>query len=132
MLNSALQPGASNMRLVRPRGAARFRHLSEIIFAPKCVAAGVAQSVEQLAGSWTVRDSNLVGARIHTHPEPPSLMNIGYRGLFPRAKQPGHGAEHKTPNAEVKNVWSYTSTATVCLYSKLPGDLYLYLNMQHK
>jgi len=37
MLYSAVKSGASNMRLVRPRGAARFRHLSDIIFAPKCV-----------------------------------------------------------------------------------------------
>jgi hypothetical protein len=111
MLYSALKSGAFNMRLVRPRGAARFRHLSEI-FAPNCVcvcvcvcvAAGIAQSVERLARGWTVRDSNLVGAKIHTHPEPSSLLNNGYRGSFLRVRQLGRGVEHIPPSVEVKNV----------------------------
>ena len=37
MLYSTVKSGASNMRLVGLRVAARFRRLSEIIFAPKCV-----------------------------------------------------------------------------------------------
>jgi len=108
MLYGALKSGASNMRLVRPRVAARFRYLPEIIFAPKCVcvcvAADIAQSVERFAQGWTVRHSNLVGTIIHILPEPPSLLTNGHRGSFPRARQPGRGVEYTPLSAEVVNV----------------------------
>jgi len=112
MLYSALNSGASNMRLVFPRGAARLRRLSEIIFAPKCVCVCVcvcvclcvAAGIERLARGWTVRQSNLVGAKMHTHPEPPSVLSNGYKGSFPRVRQPGRGVEYTHPSAEVKNV----------------------------
>ena len=68
------------------------------------VAADIAQLIEGLARGWTVRHSNLVGARFHTHPEPSRVLNNGYRGSFSRVRQPRPGVEHIPPSAERKNV----------------------------
>jgi hypothetical protein len=65
-----------------------------------CVAAGI----ERLARGCTVQHSNLLGTKMHTHPEPPSVLNNGYKGSFPRIRKQGRGVEHTPPNAEVKNV----------------------------
>ena len=69
-----------------------------------CVAADIAQSVGRLARGWTVRHSNLVGATFHTHPEPPSPLNNGYRDSFPKVRRSGPGVENTPPSAEGKNV----------------------------
>jgi len=42
---------------------------------------------------------------------PPTLLSSGYQGFSPKDKAVGHEADHSPPNsAEVKNMWSYTST----------------------
>jgi len=44
---------------------------------------------------------------------PLSLLSSGYRGLFLEVKRLVHEADHSPrSSAEVKNVWSYTSTPT--------------------
>jgi hypothetical protein len=43
---------------------------------------------------------------------PPRLLHNGYRGSFPRVKQPGRCVHYPSPSsAKVKNEWSYTSTS---------------------
>jgi hypothetical protein len=43
----------------------------------------------------------------------PASYPMGTRGSFPGVKRPGREADHSPPySAEVKNVWSYTSTPT--------------------
>jgi hypothetical protein len=70
--------------------------------------AAIAQSVQRLATSWTVRGSNPGGGEIfRTRPNrswgPPSLLYNGYRVSFPGLKRPGHGVKHPIPfSAEVK------------------------------
>jgi len=47
----------------------------------------------------------------------PAFYPMSTRGSFPGVKQLGHEAGHLLPSsAEVKNVWSYTSTLPVCLH----------------
>jgi len=50
---------------------------------------------------------------------PPSFLSSGYQGpgfLSPVVKWMGHETDHLPPSrAEVKNVWSYTSTPPICL-----------------
>jgi hypothetical protein len=42
---------------------------------------------------------------------------MGTKGSFPGGKRPGREADHSPPSsAEVKNVWSYTSTPPVRLH----------------
>jgi hypothetical protein len=39
------------------------------------------------------------------------VLSNGYRGLFPRVKQPGRETDHSPPaSADVKKTWVYTST----------------------
>ena len=78
--------------------------------------AGVAQSVQRLATSWTVRGSNPDRGEIfRTCPDrpwgPPSLLYNGYRA-FPGGKErPGIDADPSPPsNVVVMKEQSYTST----------------------
>jgi len=64
------------------------------------------------------------------------LLSNAYRvgGSYPGAKRPGREADHSTPSsAEVKNVWSYTSTPAVRLHDVVlnlaHGQFYLYLGL---
>ena len=69
--------------------------------------AGIAQSVQRLATSWTVQGTNTGGGEIFsTRPErpwgPPSLLYNGYR-VIPGVKRLGRGVDHPpTSSAEVK------------------------------
>jgi hypothetical protein len=46
----------------------------------------------------------------------PFSYTIGTRGSFPGVKRPGRETDHLPPySAEVKNVWSYTSTPLIRL-----------------
>ena len=99
----------------------------------------VAQSVQRLTTSWTVRGSNPGGGEsFRTCPDrpwgPPSLLNKGYR-VFPGSKErPGRDADPSPPySAVVMKGQSYISTPPMgrtactepqCLYK---GDLYLQL-----
>jgi hypothetical protein len=48
---------------------------------------------------------------------PPSLLSNVYYGFFPGVKRPGREADHSVPfSAEVKNVWSCTSTPPIRLH----------------
>jgi hypothetical protein len=62
---------------------------------------------------------------------PPSLYSMGIRSSFLGVKRLGCKADHLPPSsAEVKDVWSYTSTPPICLHGvavKAQGQLYLYL-----
>jgi hypothetical protein len=45
---------------------------------------------------------------------PPRLLLNGYRGSFPGVKRSGREVDHSCPSsAEIKNEWSYTSTASM-------------------
>jgi hypothetical protein len=46
---------------------------------------------------------------------PSSLLYNGYLGSLPQVKRPGLGVNHSPlSSADVKNKWSYTSTAPTC------------------
>jgi hypothetical protein len=63
------------------------------------------------AGNFSLyhRVQNGFGARPASHP-------MGTRGSFPGVKRPGREADHSPPSsAEVKNIWSYTSTPPISL-----------------
>jgi len=46
----------------------------------------------------------------------PASYPLGTRSFYPGVKPPGFEADQTPPSStEVKNVWSYTSTAPVCL-----------------
>jgi hypothetical protein len=71
-----------------------------------------------------------VGAKrlrlLHSRPYrpygPPSLLCNGYRGSFPRVKRPERGVDHPPPSsAQVKNVYSYTSTPSLWLQWHVTG-----------
>ena len=70
--------------------------------------AGIAQSVERLAGGWTFRGSKAGGVEIfRTRPyrpwSPHSLLYSGYRASFPGLERPRRGVNHPPPSsAEVK------------------------------
>jgi hypothetical protein len=67
------------------------------------------------AGSFSLH--HCVQTRSGAHP---ASYTIGTRGYFPGGggvKRPGGEADHSSPfSAEVKNVWSYTSTSPMCLH----------------
>jgi len=47
----------------------------------------------------------------------PASYPMGTGGSFPEAKKLGHEADVSPPSsAEIKQVWSYTSTPPVCLH----------------
>jgi len=87
-----------------------------------------------------VRDSNTSGERggkrfisALKRPDrlwgPPSLLFDGTWGSFLEVKRLGRGADHSPPcRADVKNVWSYTSTPSVCLHSVEKDNFTVYLS----
>jgi hypothetical protein len=47
---------------------------------------------------------------------PRNFLFSGYRGSSPGVKRPGREVNHSPPSSDdVKNKWSYTSTALICL-----------------
>ena len=60
---------------------------------------------------------------------PPSLLFDGTWGSFLAVNRPGRGADHSPPcRAEVKNVWSYTSTPSICLHGVEKDKFTVYLS----
>jgi hypothetical protein len=60
----------------------------------------------------------------------PDSYPIDTGGSFPGVKRPEREADHSPPNAEVMNVWCYTSTPIRLhgeLLSYAKGQLYLYV-----
>jgi len=51
---------------------------------------------------------------------PPSHLSNGFPGegvISPEVKRPGREADHSPPSsAEVRNAWTYTSTALICVH----------------
>jgi hypothetical protein len=68
--------------------------------------------------------------RNERNPNKGSLLYNGYQGVSLNVKQLGHEADHSLPSiAEVKNVWSYTSSPQYAFMAwcsvKAQGQLYL-------
>jgi hypothetical protein len=67
---------------------------------------------------WEVGVRVPVGSSMFSSPRrpdrlwgPPNLLSDEYRrALSPGVKRPGREADHSPTNAEVKNMWIYTST----------------------
>jgi hypothetical protein len=64
------------------------------------------------AGNFSLHHRVQNGSGAH-----PASYPMGTVGSFPGVKRPGREADHSSPSsAEVKNAWSYTSTAPICLH----------------
>jgi hypothetical protein len=65
------------------------------------------------AGNFSPHNRVQTGCGAH-----PASCPVGTKGSFPGVKRPGREADKSPPcSAEVKNVWSYTSTPPVRLHS---------------
>jgi hypothetical protein len=63
--------------------------------------------------------------------DPPSLFCSGYQGSFPGVIQPGHENDHSPASStKVKNGWSHTSNAPLCLHGIDKEHFYLLLYVQ--
>ena len=97
--------------------------------------AGIAQSVQHLATSLTVRGSNPGGGEIFlTRPDrpcgPPSLLHHGCRVSFLGVKRRGRGVNHPPHlSPSLKKEWSYTSTPVMGLHGLFQGEIYLYFDL---
>ena len=64
---------------------------------------------------------------------PPSLLFNGYRDSLPGVVQPGREADHsRSPSAEVKNEWNYTSSTFIALTRTGSSSTFLPLRTGYK
>jgi hypothetical protein len=91
--------------------------------------AGIGQSVQRLALGWTVRGSNLGGARfsapVQTGSEAHPASYTTGTGSFPGVKRPGVGVDHPPHlGPRLKKEWTYTSTPPLGLRSLFLGEIF--------
>ena len=97
--------------------------------------AKIAQSVQRLVTSWTVRDSNPGGERFSALVQTSSGAHISHyimgTGSLPGVNRPGRGVNHPTPHLalRLRKEYNYTSTTPLGFCGLFYGDFYLVLAM---